>query len=120
VTRVDDALLREHRKHRLDVYEGAAPIYNVVSSDNCQKLTLKLSKTRDEPRGMYMTTLLYFVNNAHGFYQTVPWCSYMEETKLCHFTAELLIIAHLFALNNEHCFVTVKLMHVHFIMVVVA
>lgn len=67
-----------------------------------------------------MTTLLYFVNNAHGFYQTVPWCSYMEETKLCHFTAELLIIAHLFALNNEHCFVTVKLMHVHFIMVVVA
>ena len=53
VTRVDDMLLKDHRRHRLDVYEGAAPIYNVVSSDNSQKLTLKLSKTKDEPRGMY-------------------------------------------------------------------
>jgi len=57
VTRVDDTLLKEHRKHRHDVYEGAAPIYNVVSSDNCQKLTLKLSKTKDEPRGMYLMNL---------------------------------------------------------------
>ena len=48
-------LMKDHRKHRLDVYEGAAPIYNVVSSDGSQKLTLKLSKTRDEPRGMYFT-----------------------------------------------------------------
>jgi len=55
VTRVDDVLLKEHRKHRIDVYEGAAPIYNVVSSDNSQKLTLKLSKTKDEPRGKYLT-----------------------------------------------------------------
>ena len=52
MTRVDEMLVKEHRKHRLDVYEGAAPIYNVVSSDNSQKLTLKLSKTKDEPRGM--------------------------------------------------------------------
>lgn len=55
MTRVDDVLLKEHRKHRIDVYEGAAPIYNVVSSDNSQKLTLKLSKTKDEPRGKYLT-----------------------------------------------------------------
>jgi len=54
-------LLKEHRKHRLDVYEGAAPIYNVVSSDNNQKLTLKLSKTKDEPRGMYLTLLFICV-----------------------------------------------------------
>lgn len=54
MTRVDDVLLKDHRRHRLDVYEGAAPIYNVVSSDNSQKLTLKLSKTKDEPRGMYL------------------------------------------------------------------
>ena len=52
-------LVKEHRKHRLDVYEGAAPIYNVVSSDNSQKLTLKLSKTKDEPRGMCLRVFIY-------------------------------------------------------------
>jgi len=51
--------MKEHRKHRLDVYEGAAPIYNVVSSDNCQKLTLKLSKTKDESRGKYLMLSCY-------------------------------------------------------------
>jgi len=62
VTRVDDMLTKDHHKHRLDVYEGAAPIYNVVSSDNSQKLTLKLSKTKDEPRGMYLILCSFFVN----------------------------------------------------------
>jgi len=45
-------LTKEQRKHRLDVYAGDAPVYNVVSSDNSQKLTLKLTRTKDEPRGM--------------------------------------------------------------------
>jgi len=58
VTRVDNMLTKDHRKHHHDIYEGAAPIYNVVSSENSQKLTLKLSKTRDEPRGTY---LFFFV-----------------------------------------------------------
>jgi len=52
VTRVEDMLPKDQRKHRLDVYAGDAPVYNVVSSENSQKLTLKLSRTKDEPRGM--------------------------------------------------------------------
>jgi len=50
-------LTKEQRKHRLDVYAGDAPVYNVVSSDNSQKLTLKLSRTKDEPRGMCLMRL---------------------------------------------------------------
>jgi len=47
-------LTKDQRKHRLGVYAGDAPVYNVVSSDSSQKLTLKLSRTKDEPRGTYL------------------------------------------------------------------
>jgi len=49
VTRVDETLLKEHRKHHRDRHgNSAVPSYNVVSSENHQKLTLKLSKNKDE------------------------------------------------------------------------
>jgi hypothetical protein len=56
VKRLDDTVIREHKKHR----HGS---YNVVSSENNQKLTLKLSKNKDSHRGLLIISLLVLHSN---------------------------------------------------------